>query len=369
MWNEMREQPTLPHSDKYGGFFVVTRLADLRKVTAKPALFSSAKGVALPSEDRSPHIPEEVDPPLHGEYRRLLEPFLTQDEVAKLEPMVRRHVLDLLDSFAGETRIDFVRRFSEPLPVRFSLEAFGFPREDEAMLFDLVSRIIGERGKEGGRIAAKGLSDYLARLLDLKAAPGTSASDIVTAIASGSIENRPLTIDEKVSMTRLLLFGGFTTVNIALSSTLFQFTRNPELVQQLRDNPSLITTAVDEFVRLASPGTYLRRTVTADVELGGTQLHPGDQVLLCFGAANRDPTTFSNPDDVQLDRNPNPHVGFGFGAHRCMGSWVGKLEIKVALEELLKRYDRFELDPEAQLEWGSGETQGLTTLPLILHPR
>ena len=169
-------------------------------------------------------------------------------------------------------------------------------------------------------------------------------------------------------MTRLLLFGGFTTVNVTMSYTMYRFARDPELYRRLRDNPELMATALDEFVRIASAGTYIARTVQTDTELGGTKLHAGDKLLLSYGAANRDPAAFANPDEVVLDRSPNPHLGFGFGTHRCMGSILAKAEMQIILEELFKRYDRFELDPAGEIVWGAGETQGINALPLILHP-
>jgi cytochrome P450 len=370
-WARLREMPGLPRSDKYGGFHLVTRHADLRKAAAQHAIFSCAQGVALPNEHRTRHIPEEVDPPLHREYRRILEPFLTPEAVASLEPIARRHVLTLLDTFKDSDRLDFVSSFAEPLPIYFSLEVFGFPTRDAHMLNDLVSRLINGRGSEDGKQASQALTAYIENLLAQKAAAskGGQPGDVVTAIALSCVLGKPLSIEDKVSMTRLLLFGGFTTVNLALSYTFYLLATKPELVVQLRANPALLTTAVEEFIRLASPGTYLRRTVVADTQLSGTDLHPGDQVLLCFGAANRDPAIFERAEEVVLDRNPNPHVAFGFGTHRCMGSMIGKLEMRVALQELLQRYERFEIDPRGALEWGSGETQGLKALPLILHRR
>jgi cytochrome P450 len=150
---------------------------------------------------------------------------------------------------------------------------------------------------------------------------------------------------------------------------MYLFAKRPELVERLRGQLDGISTAIEEIIRLSSPGTYLRRTLTQDAEVGGTALKAGDQVLLCFGAANRDPAIFELPDEVVFERNPNPHVGFGFGTHRCMGSMLAKLEMRVAITELLERYERFELDPDHPPVWGGGETQGLASLPMILHAR
>lgn len=360
LWARLREAPGLPRSERYGGFYVITRHADLRKIAAQHRVFSSAQGVALPTESRTRHIPEEVDPPLQREYRRLIDPFLTQDAVAKHEPAARALAAELLDAIGEAPRLDIVARFTEIYPVYFSLQAFGFPRADAPRLVALVNSLIHGRGTAEGQHAGAALTDYLVAFL----AAREGSVGIVGAIASGTVSGRKLTLEEQVSMTRLLLFGGFTTVNLALSFALFLFATRPGLSAQFQGN-----TAVEELIRLSSPGTYLRRTLTEDTQIAGTPLKAGDQVLLCFGAANRDPALFAQPEEPVFDRNPNPHVGFGFGAHRCAGSLLAKLELQTALQALLERYERFELDADSPPVWGAGETQGLVSLPLILHAR
>ena len=369
-WKGMREFAGLPHSEHYGGFYVVTRHADLRKAAAQHTLFTTSEGAALPSESRTRHIPEEVDPPLQREYRRILDPFLTPDVVAAREPEARALAVQLIEGFGQERRLDIVARLTEIYPVYLSLGVFGFPRADAPRLVDLVNRLIHGRGTDDGRVAGADLVRYLEDYIVHKSASADVAeSDVVTAIARGKVQGRPLEMDEKISMTRLLLFGGFTTVNLALSYALYRIALEPALGDRLHAHPELLPSAAEEFVRLASPGTYLKRAVTTDTELAGVPLAKGDQLLLCFGAANRDPAVFQRPDDVIPDRNPNPHVGFGFGTHRCMGSSLAKLELRVVISELLARFSRFELDPDHAPVWGSGETQGFDSLPLILHPR
>ena len=369
-WHRMRELDGLAHSERYGGFFVVTRHADLRKAAAQHGLFTTSEGAALPNESRSRHIPEEVDPPLQREYRRVLDPFLTPNAIAAREPEARALATKLIGALGNERRLDIVPRLTEIFPVHLSLGVFGFPREDAPRLVDLVNRLIRGRGTEDGRTAGAELVRYLEDYIVAKESGAHgAATDVVTAIALGRVQGRPLEMEEKISMTRLLLFGGFTTVNLALSYAIYRIALDPALGDRLHAHPELLPSAAEEFVRLSSPGTYLKRAVTAATELAGVPLDKGDQLLLCFGAANRDPAVFDRPDAVVPDRNPNPHVGFGFGTHRCMGSSLAKLEMCGVIGELLARYARFELDPERAPEWGAGETQGFTSLPLILHQR
>lgn len=368
VWDSMRSASELPRSDLYGGFYVVARHADLRTAAAQHKIYSSAQGIALPNESRTRHVPAEVDPPLQREFRRLLDPFLTPERIGAHEGTVRAIAVSLLDTFADQSRVEIVSRFTEPFPVHAAIAIFGFPREDARRLSGLVDGLIHGRGTEASIQASQELTAYLLEQLKMRGDSASPSTDILSAIAHGSVEGRPLSTEDQVSITRLLLFGGFTTVNLALSQTLFVFAQQPDLADRLRAQPELFPTALEELVRYASPGTYLRRTVTTEAELGGSKLRPGDQVLLCFGAANRDPAVFDKPNEVNLARNPNPHVGFGFGAHRCLGSAIAKLELRVALEEILRRYQRVELDPNDSIAWGEGETQGLTRLPLLLRP-
>lgn len=367
-WAKLRETPGLAHSDRHGGFYVVSRNAEVRQAAVRHALFSTTGGAALPAEHRTPHIPEEVDPPLQLQYRKILEPFLGLPQVQALAPLVRQHAIDRLDGLGDATHVDFVKQVTAPFPVLLSLDLFGFPRQDAALLGDLIDTLIGARENSRGEEASQQLTAYLEQFLADKAASAAAPSDdIIASIALGQVDGRPLETWEKVSMARLLLFGGFTTVNVTLSYTMYRLAREPELYRQLRENPALMGTALEEFVRIASAGTYIARTVQADTELGGTALHAGDKLLLSYGSANRDPAAFADPDRIVLDRSPNPHLGFGFGTHRCMGAILAKAEIQIVLEELFKRFERFELDPAGTIVWGSGETQGIVSLPLILH--
>jgi cytochrome P450 len=167
-------------------------------------------------------------------------------------------------------------------------------------------------------------------------------------------------------MVRQVLIGGFDSTSIALATAVWWLAEHPQDAQRLRDTPKLIDKASEEIVRFASPASYLRRTVTKDVALGGTQLHEGDWVVLAFGAANRDPNVFECPDRVVLDRSPNHHLGFGSGVHRCIGSFLAKLEMRVALEEILRRYREIKLDTSQPIQYCSGLNQGIMALPVIL---
>jgi cytochrome P450 len=192
-------------------------------------------------------------------------------------------------------------------------------------------------------------------------------SDMVASILLGKAFGRSLTPEEQMSMVRLILVGGFDTTSAALAAMMHWLTTHPGEAKRLRVEPRLIDSASEEIVRYSSPSTYLRREVMQDTELGGTKLRKGDSVLVAFGAANRDFAKFTDPDTVVPDRKPNPHVGFGAGHHRCIGSFIAKAQLRIALEEILARFGRFELDDSEPIEYISGLGQGMRTLPMVFH--
>ncbi|MBA2933755.1 cytochrome P450 [Sphingomonas sp. CGMCC 1.13654] len=370
IWRDMQACSGLPQSDLYGGFHVVTRYDDVMKLVTSPRLFSSAQGTAFPDLDFGHRMPpEDYDPPLHGEYRSLLTRFLTRERVAGLESAVRSMVVSLLDAIGDAAAIDFVEVFARPLPVMMALELLGLPQADAARLDGLVRDLHHERGNPRGAEAAGELEAYIRGSIAAREAEGPQgeARDILSAVAFGEVHGRPLSADEKAAMIRLLMFGGFDTTAIALASTIHWLAQHPDDAARLRADPAMLELATEEMVRFASPASYLRRTVTQDTELAGCPLHAGRPVLFSFAAANRDTTKFDRADELVLDRLPNPHLGFGAGVHRCIGSFVAKLELRVALEEILARYSGIRLPDDAVLRWESGENQGISSLPLILE--
>lgn len=369
-WARMRALPKLPRSDNYGGFHVVTRHDDVEEVARNHEVYSSAQGISFPDLDfGTPLIPSEIDPPLHGEYRSLLARFFTRKYVEALAGSFREMARELLDRIGDERRVEFVDRFCRPFPVYVSLELLGLPRADAPLLDRLVVELHRHRGTDQGAEAAVLLRNYLEDKVREHAAKATDPTDsILSAVALGQVDGRRMTMEEQTSLLRLLMFGGFDTTSISLATAMWWLATHPEDAERLRRDPELYDGAIEEVVRYSAPGSYLRRTVTEETCLGGTALKPGDRVLISFLAANRDPAKFERPDEIVIDRKPNRHLGFGIGIHRCIGSFVAKVEMREALQEILSRYGAFHLDPERPIRWRSGENQGIAALPLILGP-
>jgi cytochrome P450 len=369
LWSAMRTLPGLAHSKRYGGFYVATRYADVMAAATNHKVYISGAGINIP--DLPIHtalIPVEVDPPMHREYRDLLTRFLTRERVASLEPEVRRLTRDLLDALRDRNTIEFVEDFARQLPVMVALKLLGLPLADARRLHHLSFTQRAERGTSKGAAAAAELGQYLEDIIIRHQKMATDADrDVLSAITLGKVDGREMSLEEKISIVRLLIFGGFDTTAIALTSAMHWLATHSEDAEALRRSEKKIDRAIEEFVRFSSPGSYLRRTAAQDTDLGGCPLHKGDRVIIAFAAANRDPAKFECPDEVRLDRFPNPHVGFGAGVHRCIGSFVAKLEMKVALEEFLKRYRDISLESGGKLGWECGENLGINALPLRVH--
>ena len=368
VWARLRETPGLHHDDRYGGYHVAARYQDVMAVLTNPALYASGRGITLPppAAVRSFHIPAEVDPPQHREYRALIAPLLSAERARALEPAIRTLATGLIDRIPTDTPCDFVRHFARPLPIMVTLSLMQCPLADadsiEAMVDDL-HRQIGTGEATG---APERLRDYAAQVVALRKKTATDPqADVISSIALGQVSGRPLTDEEQMSMVRLLLVGGFDTTSIALATMVRWLAEHPEEADRLRSDPAAIDLACEEIVRFASPSTYLRREVTEDTVLNGTPLAKGSSVLVAFGAANRDPAKFACPEAIDATRKPNQHLGFGAAHHRCVGSFIAKAQMRIAAEELLARFAHFHLDPAGGIEYSAGLGQGIMRLPMI----
>jgi len=369
VWARMRAEANLVHGEKYGGFYAAAKFKDMKEALLKHGIFSSGSGITLPeAHNRTRHIPAETDPPVHKGYRAIMQRPLAADRIKTMEPAVRDIVVQLLDAFKGQRRVEFFSAFARPLPVYVMLHFLGLPREDGAMIDALVVELHTEVATGVATGGARKLTEYAESVIERRERSGAPpGDDFVSTVAAGEIDGRPLTREEKMNMVRQVLIGAFDTTSLTIAAGVWWLAQHPEDAHRLRETPALMNTASEEMVRFASASTYLRRTVTQEAELGGTPLKPGDKVLLCFGAANRDPSVFADPDRMVLDRTPINHLGFGLGLHRCVGSHLAKLQIQVAFTEILNRYEEFHLDPEGTIELSSGLGQGIIALPLIFE--
>ena len=349
---DLRERCPVAHSDAHGGFSVVTRYADVKRVLLDPAGFACGReldfgegptgGVTVPVNAVRMGM-MEMDPPVSSAYRRLLAAPFSAKAVREYRPRLGEIVSWVVDRVVGSGRIDFVDDLSNPLPALVSLDYFGLPL-DRWELYATALHKAAYREKGSGRAVAEVLAD-LHGVVQRRRATAGERGDIVDRLLTAEIDGAPMPDETVTEMLFMLLNGGIDTSTALIAGMFLHLGRHPADRAALSADPGLIPAAVDEMLRLLTPGTGVARTVTEPVELGGVALSPGDRVLLALGSANNDPDEFPEPDDARFDRaNGGRHLAFGTGVHRCLGAFLAPAEMAVLLQEVLTRMPDYEID-------------------------
>jgi cytochrome P450 len=386
MFDRLRREAPVWWHDRPGGepFWAVTGYTEARTILCDPATFSSATergGMFL----RGPHasvagLPEgvggpmiETDPPRHQPQRRVLSSTFTPRSVAMLEADVRAVTAACLDRVQEMGQFDFVTEVAHVIPSEVTLSILGVPQADWARLADLEHRALtsadpeyaaGDSGVATMDDALFALGLYFFELLSDK--ERTGGDDLLCHLLATPVEGQPRSVVDLVGEAILLVNGGLDTTRAAASAGgMLPLLQEPHRQRQLRENPDQLNRAVDEFVRWASPIRHVARTATADVTVGDTAIREGDRVGIWLGACNRDESVFADPAVFDVCRDPNPHIGFAFGQHFCLGAHLARLILRVEFEELLRRFSSIELAGEPQGVW-SNFVGGLKHLPVAV---
>ncbi len=357
------------HSSVGPGYRVLNRYEDVRRAGADWRTFSSADGWMLdPPEGNLPILPEDLDPPYHTAWRRVLNPFFRPSAIRDIEPEIRRYARDLLDGFAGRGECEFVSEFAAQLPglVLFR-HLIPVPVEDLPTLFrEIDTYSFGapeERAPAFGRVLA-----YLEGFLRARG-EADEQGDVIDAVLTGvERDGSPCPWADKVHTLLDLVFGGLATTTHAIAGAVYELAQAPEARRAICDDQACLETAIDETVRLHAPVVAVGRTVKADVEVHGVPLRAGDRVALNYAAASRDPEVCSNPRRFDVHREEVVHTAFGVGPHRCIGENLARLEIRVSIEEVLRRIPEFALAPGTRPEFESGQLRTMKTLRLAWTP-
>jgi cytochrome P450 len=367
LWKLLQEQLPVARSEALGGFHLLTRYADVWAASLDTATYKSGEGTTVPPHPvRMP--PEDTDPPEHRIYRRILDPYFSPKAMKERESWVREIVKDQFNRIPDPTRFDFCQDYSIGLPKRIICRIVGVPEADLAILGPAMDVLNGEYNKiEDAQAAGETMYGHLAKVLEERR-PQAPRDDLISLLLAANFDGRPLEDLEIQHMLILIFLGGTETSSGAMGGMMLWLADHPEHVARLRDQPELMQTAIDEFVRYVSPVPYMARTVSTDTELHGCPMHTGEKVLLGFGPANWDPEKFERPDEVLLDRRPNPHMGFGAGPHRCLGAHLVKTEAEIVLEEMLRRYESFEVEDRSKIYYQLGQARNIKRLPLVLRP-
>jgi cytochrome P450 len=297
-----------------------------------------------------------LDDPRHKELRNLTTEWFKPSSLAKLDQRLAQlagAAVDRMVELGGQC--DFARDIAMPYPLQVILSILGLPEQDYPRMLKLTQELFGAADEEYSRGATPEaiqavILDFFAYFSGLVAErQQTPTDDLASVIANGSINGEPLNIIEQLSYYVIVATAGHDTTSNSIAGGVRALIENPEQLQRLRDDPSLLNSAVDEMIRWVTPVKHFLRTAIVPYEIGGHRFERGDCVLLSYPSANRDESVFTDPDCFDVGRNPNRHLAFGFGAHYCLGAALAKMEIKALLTELLPRLHSIELAGQPQL--------------------
>lgn len=370
VWDDLRQQCPVAHSTRWGGSWMPTRYADVFAVAHDTEHFSSRDvGVLTFSpEDRPPGDmdlplpPIDADAPLHTWTRRLLLPWFSHTRVDGYEPMTRELCRSLIDGFIANGTADAAADYAQQIPVRVIATILGVPGE-LADTFTGWVRDVLEFAHDEVR-SKRGFDGIVGFLLQQLAERRDNPSDdLISELLHTEVDGQPIDDGIIMGMAALTLIAGVDTTWSAIGSSLWHLATHPNDAQRLVDEPDLMPMAVEELLRAYSPVT-MARVATADVEFLGCPIKKDEKVLLNFASANRDPEVFERPDEVILDREFNRHVAFGSGIHRCAGSNLARMELRVAIEEWLARIPAFTLAEGGEVTWAGGQVRGPRSVPV-----
>lgn len=354
--------PDIFWSTANGGHWVATRGEDIHKIFADYQNFSS-RSLTVPASSAPPFplFPIFADPPEHGLYRALLNPSFSPKAVASLEARARALAVKLVEDLRPRGRCDFVIDFAQHLPIEVFMSIVDVPAGDRHDLLEWAEGMVRPKRPEDVHVTIQKIFAYAAgKIADRRAQPG---DDLISKFTRSAVNGRPLTDQEIIGMVSLVLIGGMDTVVTAMSFAALFLARSPTHRRQLVDNPALIPKAVDELLR-RFPIVNQGRCVARDLVYKNVPFKAGDMILLPTTLHGLDERAFPNPLEVNFNRPTPMHSTFGNGPHRCPGSNLGRTEIKVFLEEWLKRIPDFHLQPGEKISMRSGVNGTVYGLPL-----
>jgi cytochrome P450 len=368
IWDELRRTCPVAHSDRFGGVWLPTRHEDVSAIAYDTENFTSRSVVV--TNYRPPDIaprgiapPISSDPPFHHGARKLLLPAFAPQAIDKLEPSTRAYCQSLVDDLRGREIVDGAADYARHIPVRVIAHMLGFPEEDADTFRGFVEHVLEEVALpvEQRFEGMQRLFEYLREQIEdhIK----NPRDDLTTFLLNAEMNDEKLDVGHVGGTIALLLIAGIDTTWSAIGASLWHLAAHPEDRERLVEEPGLLPTAMEELLRAYAPVT-MARLVKHDMEWRGCPMKADDWVLLPFPSANRDPEAFEDADKVIIDREDNRHAAFGLGIHRCAGSHLARMELRVALEVWLEAFPVFHLaDPDAVL-WSGGQVRGPRKLPL-----
>jgi len=379
--HELRDRCPVVWSGSHGGFWVVAGHEMLSAIAKRTDLLSNDHdpdgvrngydGIALPARGSTRVGFVEMDPPEQSEYRRVLNPFLSPSGVQVWNPLLADLTRACIDDVIETGRLDFVDDFANIVPAVLTMAMLGLPLADweiycEPTHMQVYTPPTSPDIPKLMELHAR-MTDRLAQYVEIRSReprPG-----MLTALLNAKVMGEFVSDEEIVATMVLLIAGGFDTTTSLLASALEWLDGHPDERVRLVEDPRHLDLATEEFLRYFSPAQGNARTVKEDCEVAGFQFSEGERMLLSFAMCNHDPSSFPNPDEIVLDRFPNPHAAFGLGAHRCIGSNLARLDFKYMLREALRRMPDYRIDHAGREQYESiGSINGFRHLPATFTP-
>jgi cytochrome P450 len=358
----MREVPVMPIDLTAGRGVLLSRKEEIDQALRHPEIFSSNMD-AVDLKNKRPMIPLQIDPPEHKKFRKLLDPLFSPRKMALLDDEVSALVNRLIDGFIGRGEVDFAKEFSIPFPSQVFLTLLGLPLEELDRFLTMKDGIIRPDHVTGKLYGSRAASDYQQKIADsvydyfnevLDERERERRDDLLSLFLDAEVEGDRLTREDILDICFLFLIAGLDTVTATLDCMFAFLAQHPEQRRQLVEDPGLIPNAIEELLRWETPVMGVARVAVEETELGGCPIHKGDQVMIMIGSANTDEAEFPDADVVRFDREVNRHIAFGGGIHRCLGSNLARLELRVALREWHKRIPDYGIESGHTLVYTSG---------------
>jgi cytochrome P450 len=367
---ELASQCPVVQSDAWGGFLAANNYSAVTTAYHEWSTFSSTlkRFITTRPDDRPQMPPIDFDPPVQRDYRRILNPYLTPKRVVEFEPGIRAMVTELIDGFIENGSCDLSPDFARPFPGRmlykylFGIDDAEVPKV-QTWTYQMTDDPLNPETPQAQRNWNQWVRDLIVRR---RSTP--RQDDMIDGLLHARVDGQALSDDDLVGCIQILILGGFSTTTDSMLNTMLRLAQDPVLQDRLRNDLGLIPKALDEFFRFDPPVSGVPRVCLKDTVLDGTPVKAGDRVYLFMASANRDPAEFESPNVIDIDRERNRHLAFGLGVHRCIGSNVARMNLRIALEELLTRMGEFGITPGAEPTRHPTPVWGLTSLPLSFKP-
>jgi cytochrome P450 len=370
IWEDLRSRCPVAHTNRYGGAWFPATHAGVSAIANDTENFTSRTviiGNGRPEEDALPSPigvapPITSDPPFHQIARRLILPAFAPGPVNALEPRIRELCVKLLDQMQGQEIVNGGMDYAQYIPAAVISRMLGFPEKDDDIFREFVHIVlegvdhpVEQRIEEFAPIEAY----FTTQIEDHQANP---RDDLTSYLLNVELGGEKLAIEHVFGTMLLVLVAGIDTTWSAIGASLLHLATHPDDLERLANEPELMPFAIEEFLRFYAPVT-MARLVKHDMNYLGVPMKEYDWILLGFPAANRDPAVFKDADKFIIDRLENRHLAFGLGIHRCAGSNLARLELRVAIEEFIKRFPRFEVADLRAVTFAQGQVRGPRNIP------